>query len=94
MTSTSERQPVFTDADCCQIVFDAIDWLEKEGRLICYCSVVMPDHVHIVMELGAGQTLSQVTQSLKKYTARKINELKGQKGHIWQDQYYENAEKS
>ena len=49
----------------------------------------MPDHIHLVIKLGSEQTLSQVMQSLKGYTAKEINKLKGQKGHVWQDQYYD-----
>jgi REP element-mobilizing transposase RayT len=87
--STFNRQTTFTDPACCQIVFDCINWLEKEKRLECYSSIVMPEHIHLVIKLGSGQTLPRVMQSLKGYTAKKINELKGQKGHIWQDQYYD-----
>ncbi len=87
--STFNRLPVFADPAHCRVVFDSIDWLEKEERLECYCSIIMPDHIHLVIKLGLGQTLPQVMQSLKGYTAKKINELKGQKGHVWQGQYYD-----
>jgi REP element-mobilizing transposase RayT len=87
--STLNRLPILTDPTCCQIVFDSIEWLEKEKKIECYCCIIMPDHIHLVMKLGPEQTLSQVMQSLKGYTASEINKLKGKKGHVWQDQYYD-----
>ena len=75
--STLNRLPILTDPACCQIVFDSIEWLEKEKKMECYCCIIMPDHIHLVMKLGPEQTLSQVMQSLKGYTAREINKLKG-----------------
>ncbi len=87
--STFNRLPIFADSASCQVVFNSINWLEKRGSLECYCSIIMPDHIHLVIKLGSGQTLPQVMQSLKGYTAKRINELKGQKGHVWQNQYYD-----
>jgi len=88
-SSTFDHVPIFVDPACCQIVFNSIDWLEDGKRLECYCSVIMPEHVHLVIELGPEQTLSRVMQSLKGYTANKINDLRGRRGRVWQDQYYD-----
>jgi len=87
--STFHRQPIFVDPVCCQIVFDRIDWLEKEGKLEYCCCIIMPDHIHLVIELESGGTLRQVMQSLKGYTALKINQQRHQRGHVWQEQYYD-----
>ena len=50
----------------------------------------MPDHFHFVAELSDGN-LSMLMQSLKGYSARKINELLGRKGPLWQVQYHDHA---
>ena len=49
--------------------------------------MIMPDHVHTIIELGAGQTLSKVMHSLKLFTARKVNEHLSRHGPLWQHGY-------
>ena len=48
--------------------------------------MVMPDHVHTVIRLGEGQTLSKVLHSLKLFIARKINKHLSH-GTFWQKGY-------
>ena len=49
--------------------------------------MVMPDHVHTIIELGDGQTLSKVLHSLKLFTARQINKHLSRQGAFWQHGY-------
>lgn len=56
-TSTYRRRRIFTEPVYFNIVFNSLRWLEKEKRLELYFVIAMPDHLHIVFELGEGQTL-------------------------------------
>ena len=49
--------------------------------------MIMPDHVHTIIELGVGQTLAKVMHSLKRFTAREINNHLSQDGQFWQSGY-------
>ena len=49
--------------------------------------MIMPDHVHAIIELGIGQTLSKVLHSLKRFTAREINKYLSRCGKFWQAEY-------
>ena len=73
ITTYQRRQLLANDA-VASIIFETFDWLETENRLKWICVMIMPDHVHAVIELGPGQTLSKVLHSLKLFTARKISD--------------------
>jgi REP element-mobilizing transposase RayT len=48
----------------------------------------MDDHVHVLLQTLTGFDLSKILQLLKSYTARKINELRGEQGSLWQKDSY------
>lgn len=56
--------------------------------------VVMPDHVHVLARPlpspeGGVLSLGQILHSIKRYTARIINQRKGIRGSLWQDERYD-----
>lgn len=51
--------------------------------------MIMSDHIHAVVQLGNNQTLASVMHSLKSFTAKKINALRGEISSIWQSGYYD-----
>jgi REP element-mobilizing transposase RayT len=52
--------------------------------------VVMPNHVHLVLWPMPNHTLSQIAQSLKRFTAREANKLLRRTGQtFWQPETYD-----
>lgn len=56
-------------------------------RLLAW--VVMPNHVHVLIEAGTTHSLASIVQSWKRETARKANDILGREGHLWQSDYYD-----
>lgn len=52
-------------------------------------AVVMPDHVHLLIQPIAGYTLSRVMKGIKGVSARLVNECRGSRGQIWQDESWD-----
>lgn len=50
-------------------------------RLLAWC--VMPNHVHVMVDIEPGITLGEVCHSWRSYTAKKINKLLGRTGVVW-----------
>ena len=88
-TVVKDRQPLFCEHGCCQIVIDGISFLRTRLRHRVHAYVLMPDHMHLVVTPREGGNVSQVMHSLKLYTARQIGALLGSKGGIWQARFYE-----
>jgi REP element-mobilizing transposase RayT len=62
----------------------------REGmhyRLLAWC--VMPNHVHVVARLFAGQELAKVVKAWKNFSAKAANQTLRCKGRFWQREYYD-----
>jgi len=90
-TSTLDRRPILSNAEVAKVLFDTFDWLEAQGRIKWLCIMVMPDHIHAVIQLGREQTLPKIIQSFKNFTARQINKLLNRHSSLWQDGYYDHG---
>jgi REP element-mobilizing transposase RayT len=55
--------------------------------LCAWC--VMPNHVHVVVELFSGTTLARTLHAWKSYTANAINRRLGRTGRLWQREYFD-----
>ena len=53
--------------------------------------MIMPNHIHAVIQLGRGQTLPKVMHSLKTFTARQINEQRGEHSTVWEEGYHDHS---
>ena len=76
-TVVKDRQPLFGEHGCCQIVIDCIGFLRTRLGHRVHAYVLMPDHMHLVVTPRDGGNVSQVMHSLKLYTARQIGALLG-----------------
>jgi REP element-mobilizing transposase RayT len=78
-----------------ELVMEALHYRDnKVWDLLAFC--IMPDHVHAVVKPltrrdGVPEPLSAVMQSLKRYTARKANQVLHRRGTFWQDETYDHV---
>ena len=81
------------DPDLAKIAGDAIrhfDGVKYDLDRI----VIMPNHVHVIVQFRAGSTLDVVGQSWLRYSARRINAVTGEKGHFWQGEPFDHLIRS
>lgn len=79
---------VLGQAERAQIVVDA--WRHFDGdRYRLHAWVVMPNHVHVIVEMLAEHALSDAVESWKRFTATRINRLLGKKGQFWMEDYWD-----
>jgi REP element-mobilizing transposase RayT len=64
------------------LLFDA-----QRYRLIAWC--IMPNHVHAVIELVEGHSLSSILHSWKSFTAKEANKILNRSGQFWMDDYFD-----
>ncbi|MHB1319096.1 MAG: transposase [Anaerolineae bacterium] len=65
------------------IVEDALMYFDGDRyRLLAW--VVMPNHVHVLIEVIEGHALSRIVQSRKTRTAYDCNRLLGRRGRFWE----------
>ena len=66
------------------------NWLHFDGqryKLVAW--VIMPNHVHVMIETFAGWPLEKIVHSWKSYTATEANRLLKRKGAFWFADYYD-----
>jgi REP element-mobilizing transposase RayT len=74
--------------ECANIVQDQLlHFAGERYKLYAWC--VMPNHAHILMHVFQGYPLSKSLQSIKSYSARRLNELLGTSGRIWEPEYFD-----
>ena len=59
----------------------------KKYRLLAW--VIMPNHIHVMIEPFEGHTLGSIVHSWKSYTALEANKCLGRKGKFWQREYFD-----
>ncbi|WP_312325400.1 transposase [Stenotrophomonas sp.] len=84
-TVVDGRRRLFEDEGNAELVIDALRHVERSGRSRSLAWVVMPDHVHWLMELRRG-TLATCMNVFKSYSSRKLGV-----GRVWQHGYYDHA---
>jgi REP element-mobilizing transposase RayT len=53
------------------------------------CSVIMPNHCHLIIRPFDGQDLEDILGVIKGITARQINGAIGNQGELWQQECYD-----
>ena len=71
-----------------RVVKDSLEYYNNYKYWIDYW-VVMPNHVHVILLLGEGQNLKDITHGWKSFTANKINKLIDRKGQLWQHESFD-----
>ena len=93
-TATAWRRKLFTDFAQAREVVKTLR-TETEGRSCnTLCFMLMPDHLHWLMQVGTGGSLTVCVNNVKANSARRINALKGRNERIWQKGFYDRALRS
>ncbi len=77
-----------------RIILDTLSFWEGK-RIENYAICVMNNHVHWVLrvfekdENGKPVYLQDILQSVKRFSANKINDLENRTGTLWQDESYD-----
>ena len=79
---------ILADAQNRKIVEDALFFF-NDKRYHLKAFVVMPNHVHILMQLFNNFHIDSILKSIKSYTAKKINHVMNRNGRIWQAESFD-----
>jgi putative transposase len=90
-TTTLDLRPLFGDFDIARAAVRNLNDPVVLGphRLLAW--VLMPDHVHMLLELGSDESLSAVVNRIKTVTARAVNRQLQRSGPVWQRSFHDHA---
>ena len=64
---------------------------DSAGHTRTLAFVVMPDHLHWLLQLSDSRSLSVSVNTVKSYASRSINRAAGRSGPIWQKGFHDHA---
>lgn len=85
------RLPVLHDANAATAAGMALLHPDTTGDASLLAWVLMPDHAHCLVALGARDPLPVVANRLKAGTARAVNKAVAGTGALWQRAYHDHA---
>jgi REP element-mobilizing transposase RayT len=71
-TTAVARTHLFTSDLAKRLIVDSLDCMRLRGRLRLCCFVVMPNHVHLVVQCTASDPLAAVLRDFKKHTSERL----------------------
>ncbi|MCH7227987.1 transposase [Haloferula sp. A504] len=79
---------ILADRENASLVSAAFHYFEGE-RTIQHAFVIMPNHVHLLCSLAKGMDLGAIVSSWKSHTAKAIRRRLGERGPLWQRDYFD-----
>ena len=89
-TSTKDRLPWFIESDLASLMSGLIESYLNNKHCRCLCWVVMPDHIHLLIELQSTMLAGTINR-LKSGSARILNRQIGRAGPFWQSGFDDHA---
>jgi REP element-mobilizing transposase RayT len=91
-TVTAGRQRVLSELAPGRMVVRSLMRLEKTGRATTKAFVIMPDHLHWLLQLPDDSNLSSTVGSMKSQSGNSINRLLGRSfSAVWQRGFHDHA---
>ena len=92
--TTLGREDVFADFECARIASASFECraLLGDARLLAW--VLMPDHVHWLLQLGLQDSLGGVISRMKSASARNVNRVRRRNGALWARAFHDQAIRS
>ena len=93
-TVTANRACLFTDLYLGRILVRALHAPATKAGAATLAYVVMPDHLHWLVQLRLGSNLSEVVWAVKGRSSFEINRVRGVRGRVWQPSFHDRALRS
>ena len=65
--------------------------MAEQGRVSTLAFIVMPGHLHWLLQLDDDVGLERVVRNVKSWSARRINAQSHRRGQVWQRGFHDHA---
>ncbi|KPV39150.1 transposase [Thiohalorhabdus denitrificans] len=91
-TVTAGREALFESLPLARSLVACLRVPHNRGEVRSLAFVVMPDHLHWLVQLERPLSLTALMRSVKTYSAQRINTFRGTKGvPVWQRGFHDRA---
>ncbi len=82
---TLNRQPIFAEFEAARCLVRTLQEEQRLGRASTWAYVLMPDHLHWLMQLGEQVDLARCVQGVKSLVSRQLGQA------VWQAGFHDRA---
>ena len=86
---TDKRTAVFSEWHCGRLLVDVL--IKENQRAATLAYVVMPDHLHWLVQINDGVELGQLMRTVKCVSSWRVNKVLNRSGRLWQPGYHDHA---
>jgi REP element-mobilizing transposase RayT len=90
-TVTEGREPLFEDMTCARLVVAEMRRLQQQNLVHSLAWVLMPDHLHWLVQLNGPLALSSVMKAFKGRSARQLGLRLRRDRPVWQRGFHDRA---
>jgi REP element-mobilizing transposase RayT len=83
--------PIFADLHLGRIVVSTLHRAQVVASAATLAYVVMPDHLHWLVQLQPGHNLGTVVRMVKGASAREINRVRRTRGRVWEVGFHDHG---
>ena len=94
IAKTHQQRRLLAELTTGRIVVNCLRHENELNRARTLSFVVMPDHLHWLLQLGDESALSRVVHNVKSNSARQINSTRKRYCAVWQRGFYDRAIRS
>jgi len=87
ITRGNQKQPVFMDDSDYEKYVSLLSKYKKRYKFKLYCFCLMPNHVHLIMEVTNPLNLKRIMHGLNLSYTIYFNSKYKKIGHLWQDRF-------
>ena len=86
---TLDRRALFFDQLACRFLLVCIEYNKYIYSFRFYGFVIMPEHLHCIIQPAPGTTISEIMKHIKGDFARKFNIMRKSSGSLWQKSFFD-----
>ena len=85
------REKIFQDYSAARVMSSTLHNVLKEKQSKILAWVVMPDHMHLVLQLAEDETLAKTMNRINSCSAIAVNKVLKRHSTVWQGAYHDHA---
>jgi len=66
-------------------------WFGHGERYVLHAYVIMPNHIHLLLNPLEGWSLAKILQGIKGFSSMQVNKILQRKGAFWQDESFDHV---
>lgn len=87
----NNREKIFSDFNAARVMSSILHKVLKEQQSKILAWVVMPDHMHLALQLAEDETLAKTMNRINSCSAIAVNKALNRHSKLWQGAYHDHA---